>query len=1056
MGAQTTNDCKSYVGSLVRLRGIVTARSLQDGSTQFVLMVPDITQVLELRSPTAPIAALPVVSIDVLLNRELGPWTNTPVHLNGIVSAAQAGESLVLRDPTGMLLARVWQVTEVPAGERLNVWGYLEVSGEQSILADAYFEPVTSSIAGAPPRAASVVTNSLTTALTNITDVRALGREELMRGPPVQFRATVLYSDADWHTTFVSDGHTALYAELNQTNIAAGQIVELTGRATSGTFGPAILSTHFEPVESTNLPAAVPAELDDLADGHLDAQWVEMRGVVRQASAAWNHLHFSVMTRKGRFNVLVPGFPGTNPPAGLLDSRVVVHGICGSDLNARNQLMAITLYAPGLQQVETLKQAPADPFEIPATPIAAVATFDPERVAGGRVKVTGVVTLSLPGQGLFLQDQSGGIRVATSLSGGTEVRPGDWVEVLGFPALGEFSPHLEEPIVRRLNPGNSPDAIPVTAEQILLQGTNDARLVQLDAELLQRVPRSANPKLVLQQGPIIFVAQLASGRFADAASGWRPGSLLRLSGICVIQGTEEHAAQSFRLLLTSPAAVQVLKSPPLLSSRHLLALGGALAVLGLAALGWITALRRQVRARTAALRASQSTLQAQVELSRALSELGRRLNATATPKEAARIIVEVADHLLGWDACTCDLYESETRLMTHVLSLDLMDGRRAECQPMLAQAAPSALTRRAIERGPQLILRRPGQPSELEGIPFGDVARRSESLLYVPICHGSQVVGVLSIQSYAPDAYGEQDLAVLQALADHCSGALSRIRAQEQLVEISRRSGMAEVATGVLHNVGNVLTSVNVSASLLRDQLKNPHTARLARVCELLEAHHQELPAFFANDPKAQKIPDYLRDVVAGMSAAETQARAELQSLTKNIEHIKEIVAMQLSFARVAGVAQQISAAELIEDALRLNAAVLTRHQVQVNRDYPPDTPTLTVDKHKVLQILVNLIRNAKYACEESGRPDRKLTVGVANGQGRVRFRVADNGVGIPQENLTRIFSLGFSTRKDGHGFGLHSAAITAQELGGNLAVHSDGPGNGAAFTLDLPLVPPN
>lgn len=165
---------------------------------------------------------------------------------------------------------------------------------------------------------------------------------------------------------------------------------------------------------------------------------------------------------------------------------------------------------------------------------------------------------------------------------------------------------------------------------------------------------------------------------------------------------------------------------------------------------------------------------------------------------------------------------------------------------------------------------------------------------------------------------------------------------------------------------------------------------------------------------------------------------------------------MQQSFARVAGVAQKVAATELLEDALRLNAAALNRHQVQVNRDYPPDSPVLMVDKHKVLQILVNLIRNAKYACEESGRHDRKLTLAISNIEERIRIRVADNGVGIPSENLARIFNLGFSTRKDGHGFGLHSAAVATQELGGTLAVQSDGTGAGAAFTLDLPLVPPN
>ena len=117
--------------------------------------------------------------------------------------------------------------------------------------------------------------------------------------------------------------------------------------------------------------------------------------------------------------------------------------------------------------------------------------------------------------------------------------------------------------------------------------------------------------------------------------------------------------------------------------------------------------------------------------------------------------------------------------------------------------------------------------------------------------------------------------------------------------------------------------------------------------------------------------------------------------------------------------------------------------------------PEVSADKHKVLQILVNLIRNAKYACDESGRDDKRLVMRASNGDDRVRIAVIDNGIGIPAENLTRIFAHGFTTRKDGHGFGLHSGALAAKELGGALRAHSDSVGRGATFTLELPLRPP-
>jgi signal transduction histidine kinase len=137
-----------------------------------------------------------------------------------------------------------------------------------------------------------------------------------------------------------------------------------------------------------------------------------------------------------------------------------------------------------------------------------------------------------------------------------------------------------------------------------------------------------------------------------------------------------------------------------------------------------------------------------------------------------------------------------------------------------------------------------------------------------------------------------------------------------------------------------------------------------------------------------------------------------------------------------------------------MHAAAYQRHGVNVVRQYQ-DVPPILVDRHKALQILINILHNAKYACDESGLTPKLVTVRIlTQGPDRVRIQIADNGVGIAPENLTRIFSHGFSTRKNGHGFGLHSAALAAKELGGSVTVHSDGLGKGATFTVELPLAP--
>ena len=275
--------------------------------------------------------------------------------------------------------------------------------------------------------------------------------------------------------------------------------------------------------------------------------------------------------------------------------------------------------------------------------------------------------------------------------------------------------------------------------------------------------------------------------------------------------------------------------------------------------------------------------------------------------------------------------------------------------------------------------------------------------------------------------------------------------AHERLIETSRLAGMAEVATDVLHNVGNVLNSVNVSCSLAIDRVKASKVASLSKVSALLEEHRGRLGEFLVNDPRGQQIPGFLAALAKHSTSEQSIMLQELEQLRENIEHIKQIVAMQQSYAKVAGVTESVSAAQLVEDALHINGAALARHSVEVRRQFE-ETPPIFTDRHRVLQILVNLIRNAKYALDDSGRPDRLMMLRIAgDGDGHVKIQVSDNGVGIPPENLTCIFGHGFTTRHNGHGFGLHSSALAVRELGGSIQAQSEGLGKGATFTLRLP-----
>ncbi|HSV46783.1 MAG TPA: sensor histidine kinase, partial [Ramlibacter sp.] len=277
-------------------------------------------------------------------------------------------------------------------------------------------------------------------------------------------------------------------------------------------------------------------------------------------------------------------------------------------------------------------------------------------------------------------------------------------------------------------------------------------------------------------------------------------------------------------------------------------------------------------------------------------------------------------------------------------------------------------------------------------------------------------------------------------------------QAQAGLVTAARHAGMAEIATNVLHNVGNILNSVNVSAELVRGRLRHSKGRGLSRAVQLMAEHAADLGDYLTRDARGKLLPGYLNELAQALARERQDMADELENLTRSIDHIKDVVATQQSHAVRSNMAEPVQLCELVEDALRITADSLWRSQIAVTREFA-QVPVARLDRARVLQILVNLISNARDAIEAkpTGGHRIALRVGMA-GESALRVVVEDEGEGVPAEHLTRIFAHGFTTRKSGHGFGLHSCALAAQQMGGTLTAHSDGPGRGATFTLELPI----
>jgi PAS domain S-box-containing protein len=283
-----------------------------------------------------------------------------------------------------------------------------------------------------------------------------------------------------------------------------------------------------------------------------------------------------------------------------------------------------------------------------------------------------------------------------------------------------------------------------------------------------------------------------------------------------------------------------------------------------------------------------------------------------------------------------------------------------------------------------------------------------------------------------------------------------RAALQAEFAKSSRKAGMAEVATGVLHNVGNVLNSVNVSATLIADELHGEDVQKLARAIALIEEHRADLSSFLTETEQGKALPNLLSILSGRLGDTRDRLIEESEQLRRNVDHIKDIVSTQQRHSGSSSMIERISAKELIEEAMRMSTGVLPSAEVRVERPYAKaDDIFLMADRHRVLQVLVNLVANAADAMSdcEPGRATLRVALEPSpDDPGMARISVSDSGLGIPSENLTKIFSHGFTTKENGHGFGLHSAALVARELDGRLVAASDGPGKGATFNFDLPI----
>jgi len=623
--ALVIND--GWVDADVRASGVL-AESLDAGGNAGdpILWAAD-TDAVQMPYPPRPPGYLPVTPIRHLLGLRPGHLPAHRVRIAGVPSLAING-GLGIVDDSGQIPVRLERKASGGLPGKLDVAGFLVWKDDHALLDQAV---TANSLPPENQARAPEAGATLTTAL----QVHSLSKTAAQAGYPVRIRAVVTYFDAVNHLLFVQDSTDGIFVETSE-NLAlrAGDLVDVTG-VTTADFAPDVANAHVKVAGRGHLPAPSSTSFQSAVRGREDCRWIDLGGIVQQVVAGEGDALLTLVWGRERYkaHVLAP----VESLAPLVDSEVRVQGVCGSLFNAKRQMLGIQMFVPEKRFITVTRPAPPDPFALPPSSIEQLMQYSRTREMGHRVRLFGTVTYGNRAGLTWIRDATGGLVLRDLDTRGLQV--GDAVEVVGFPAIAGFSPVLNGSEARRLRAGPPPGPVRITAGDAM-RGSFDGQLVRIEGKLLDWLQQPTGHVLAVSSGGVLFDADLPN---SGGTPAFEPGSFLRLTGICSVEVEQSRdliLPRTFRLLLRSPADVEVVGRPPWVTANRVFPALAAAMLLVIAALAWVGLLHRRVRVQTEVLQAQ--TLQLKAAHQRTQSALQKAREAEALDLDSKRIVELIA------------------------------------------------------------------------------------------------------------------------------------------------------------------------------------------------------------------------------------------------------------------------------------------------------------------------------------------------------------------------------------------------------------------------------